>query len=663
MRGEIPMGPDKRGGKRALFPRGSFQAILLLAALLIPCAVKSQLPHPPLSEFSYEVGTDKIWTVFGHVRDLAGQPLGGAKVHIEPNGPLAKPQDLETNLQGEFRTTYRLDATQYSRLNVQVTASRAGYGDGRESAEFGAGNKTWEIILYLRPESGNPDVLPLSSLVMILAPRFRSQEALNQVPDAVRKDYQSGAEELFGEQTAIKAVPLLAKAVGREANCLNCRLLLGLAQLDAGSWTGANQQFAEAEKLLGPTPKGGAGSELYVILGVLETWQQREKTAVGYFLKALDTHPSDPIVLLELGRTLVMQQDWESADRYLEEALKAGAPPEARLLHARALLEEGDADAAAEEMQAYLDKRKPRDLPADARMVYLRLQERLELKSFEKVKSVASQPLEELIRAMPELKGLEPARSQDDLPLILAKVGESEARFFRSFPNTVSLEEIRMENLRRDGTPKEFGSEKSNYLLMASSENWGLGIREYRTSLAGKDAKPISLPSGSIRTKGFASASSVFHPTYQSGTQFRYLGRQTLDGQETLVIAFAQQPEKTQLIGRFDADGVSSAFLLQGVAWVDAQGYQIVRLRTDLLKPLPKVRLIRETTEIHYDLVRSKESPAGLWLPREVIVTVQWRGRTFRNIHHYSDYKFFNVATEEKRKEASQLPGPIVNPN
>jgi uncharacterized protein HemY len=96
-------------------------------------------------------------------------------------------------------------------------------------------------------------------------------------------------------------------------------------------------------------------------------------------------HPSDPIVLLELGRTLVMQQDWESADRYLEEALKARPPPEARLLHARALLEEGDADGAVEEMQAYRGKRKPRELPADARMVYLRLQERLELKSFEKV--------------------------------------------------------------------------------------------------------------------------------------------------------------------------------------------------------------------------------------------------------------------------------------
>jgi hypothetical protein len=86
-------------------------------------------------------------------------------------------------------------------------------------------------------------------------------------------------------------------------------------------------------------------------------------------------------------------------------------------------------------------------------------------------------------------------------------------------------------------------------------------------------------------------------------------------------------------------------------------------LRTDLLKPLPKVRLIRETTEIHYDLVRFKESPARLWLPQEMIVTVQWRWRTFRNSHHYSDYKFFNVATEEKRKEASQLPGPMVNPN
>jgi len=69
------------------------------------------------------------------------------------------------------------------------------------------------------------------------------------------------------------------------------------------------------------------------------------------------------------------------------------------------------------------------------------------------------------------------------------------------------------------------------------------------------------------------------------------------------------------------------------------------------------VRLERETTEIHFDEVHFKEIPSALWLPREVVVTVEWKGKTFRNQHEYSDFKLFNVATQEKRKDPDLPPG------
>jgi hypothetical protein len=164
-----------------------------------------------------------------------------------------------------------------------------------------------------------------------------------------------------------------------------------------------------------------------------------------------------------------------------------------------------------------------------------------------------------------------------------------------------------------------------------------------------------------MRTKAFTSASVVFHSSCQSATGFRYLGRQQIDGRETYAIAFAQQPAKAKMVGLIIVDGVSEPALVQGVAWADAQDYQIVRMRTDLLMPLPKVRMVRQTTEIHYSEAHFKDTPAGLWLPREVIVTVQWRGKTFRNSHHYSNFKRFNVAAEEKRKQKSAL--PEMNPH
>jgi hypothetical protein len=48
---------------------------------------------------------------------------------------------------------------------------------------------------------------------------------------------------------------------------------------------------------------------------------------------------------------------------------------------------------------------------------------------------------------------------------------------------------------------------------------------------------------------------------------------------------------------------------------------------------------------------------------QEVAVTVDWKGKTFRNSHRYSDFKLFNVATEERRKTAVPPSPPPENPN
>jgi hypothetical protein len=86
----------------------------------------------------------------------------------------------------------------------------------------------------------------------------------------------------------------------------------------------------------------------------------------------------------------------------------------------------------------------------------------------------------------------------------------------------------------------------------------------------------------------------------------------------------------------------------QGLAWVDPSSYQILRIRTDLLTPLPEVRLERETTEIDYGEVHFKTLAEAFWLPHAVTVTVGWNGKNLRNEHEYSDFKLFSVASSQK---------------
>jgi len=590
------------------------------------------------------------WTIFGRVTTLGGDPIRAAKVLVDTGA--VRPEILETNLKGEFTTQVSGTVTQYDALHVKVTASRDGYFTAHETADFLAKeNVTREIVVVLREASESSELLSPAALVASLEGRFRSPATLALVPGPAWKDYQKGADKLFVANSPQDAVSSLTKSVGKAPGCVNCRLLLCLAHLAGDGIASADLQEKEIDKLTQSGKMPQERATLLYIAGVVETWRNQNKNALGFFQKALALQPSDPNVLLEMGRTLLFEKNWEAADDYLEKAIKAGSSTEAHLLRARALMEEGDVSSAEGEMKAYIGDRPVRTLPTEARLTYLDLQQRVEMRSLSKVKSVVNQPLPELIKAMPELKGLEAAPNQDALPTILQKVGENVEAFFRDFSNTVSEEDIRVENLRADGQFKGGRTEKDNYLLTAKPEKWGLGLTEYRAAPDGSSTQPQEAHAGAMRTKGFASASVVFHPLCQGDARYRYLGRQQIDGRDTFVLAFAQQPEKAKMVGLIIVNGVSEPALVQGVAWVDAQNYEILRMRTDLLKPLSKVRLSRQTTVIHYDEIHFKDTPAGLWLPKEVVVTVDFKGHTFRNSHTYSNFKHFNVAAEEKRKE------------
>ena len=93
-----------------------------------------------------------------------------------------------------------------------------------------------------------------------------------------------------------------------------------------------------------------------------------------------------------------------------------------------------------------------------------------------------------------------------------------------------------------------------------------------------------------------------------------------------------------------------SAGLIHGLAWIDTGDFHIMRLHTDLLNPAPEVRLQKQTTEIQYQPVEFQGLSTPLWLPREVKVTVDWRGRILRNRHQYSDFKLFSTESRDEIK-------------
>jgi hypothetical protein len=175
----------------------------------------------------------------------------------------------------------------------------------------------------------------------------------------------------------------------------------------------------------------------------------------------------------------------------------------------------------------------------------------------------------------------------------------------------------------------------------------GIALEEYRTNNKGKR---IELGSSYLITSGFVSTPLFFHPRYQIGSVFRYLGRETI-GQQLQVLAFAQRPETAELIGSFRLTREPAVILTQGIAWIAPDTCQVVRMRTDLLVPRTDIQLEKQTSEIELREVRFEGVQRPLWLPQKVVVTIEWQHRIYRNQHHYRDYRLFSVETREDKKE------------
>ena len=100
---------------------------------------------------------------------------------------------------------------------------------------------------------------------------------------------------------------------------------------------------------------------------------------------------------------------------------------------------------------------------------------------------------------------------------------------------------------------------------------------------------------------GFAPLWLIFAAGNRSESNFHYLGMQKVEGHATYVITFAQVPAQVRKPSLLATATDTIPLLYQGVAWIDASDFQILRLRTDLLAPLPQLGLDRVT----YHRIRS----------------------------------------------------------
>lgn len=255
-------------------------------------------------------------------------------------------------------------------------------------------------------------------------------------------------------------------------------------------------------------------------------------------------------------------------------------------------------------------------------------------------------PMAQLVERIPELKTLRPAPDEQELPVILQKLGRSVDDFVREIGDLIAHEDVTQEKLNAKGKIKAKERVQDNYLILHPGYAWGASA-EYRMDDKGNRLGAIGLEKGYLVTSGYALSCISFSTVAQSQSRFRYLGEEKIDSREAYVLGFAQRPgEAIFLVTMRGTAGKDVDMLTQGILWVDKHSFQIIRMRSDLLAPRNEIRLDQLTTEVRFGEVQLQDVPNPLWLPSDVDVSMEIDKQKFRNVHRYTNYRRFRVSVK-----------------
>ena len=240
---------------------------------------------------------------------------------------------------------------------------------------------------------------------------------------------------------------------------------------------------------------------------------------------------------------------------------------------------------------------------------------------------------------------------------VLQKAESRLLTFVHDVDRFTATETLSHESINKYGIASAPEKRKFDYLVSIQDLHAGyLGVTEYRNG-GGAQAE---FPDG-IVTNGLPALVLVFHPYYAPNYEMTCEGLARANNELAWQIHFRQRPGKPNAIKsyQFGMNGPSYAVALKGRAWISADTYQIIRMETDIVAPVPQIRLLAEHTAIEYGPVKFRQADVTLWLPQSAEVYLAWQGRQMHRRHSFSNYLLFGIDEQQRiaaPKEAAASP-------
>lgn len=421
--------------------------------------------------------------------------------------------------------------------------------------------------------------------------------------------------------------------------------------------------------------------------------------AASYWTEALVHDPNYVPAIVSMGEALLNENQISEARVYLDRAAKidpdywrtqailaevawrTGATEET-VKHARRALELGHDEAvsvspllaralvaqATEVLRGYL-----KDHPDDfaAKKQFNALHSSSELPSSGEVNSDAPgrDPVAAVAhRAVPSNRSRWPPPEVDDdvLPVessltcnledVLQKAGQRVQEFVSNVQRFTAAESLLHESVNSSGKVSERQNKRYDYMVSIEEMQPGiLGVDEY---LGSGPAPAESL--GGVTSKGLPALVLIFHPYYSGDFSMSCEGLATWKGVRVWQVHFRQREDKPNRIRsyRIGWNSPPHPVALKGRAWFLEDSYQIVGLETDLIAPLPDIRLTVDHTSIEYGPVHFTSRGLDMWVPRSAEVFSDLKGKRIHQRMDFSNYLLFSVDDTQKISAPKTIPEP-----
>jgi tetratricopeptide (TPR) repeat protein len=531
----------------------------------------------------------------------------------------------------DTRATKDHEATGQLSVQIQHLAGTAFF----EGASIALFTRDIEVKLSTKSDQGGHahfTALPIGEyLLEITAPGYRTVQEQVMI---------SGTHE--SQSLVVSMVPTSIDAKSRGAASVSSKALKetekALQSLQVNKLDDAQQHLGRA---LAIDPNFTDGNYL---MGVLLLRRKESGKASGYLQKSVGLSPNHAPALLALGEAEYLQQDYpraiESLERFLRIQPQSPQAPTAQK-YVEAMRRFQLVNAGAEKTTGSLSPSplgvsdsKATDSGTEAA--------NLELPPLPEIT-----PTTETNWAPPDVDDEKiDLDSTAGCPLdeVVRSAGNRVQELVKNVDRFTATEEIDHFNLSPMGLQTSRESRKFDYLVeirqLGTSE---LDVEEYRNGSVSVQEFP-----GHIATVGLPSLALIFHPYFQAKYEFKCEGHGSWHGKSAWLVHFELRADQASAMLVYNVAGHSRAVGLKGRAWIDADTSQIFAMESDIMHPIPEIRLLRDHQLIEYGPVSFRNNSMQLWLPKSADWYCSLSGRRYHRRHTFSQFLLFSVDDKQR---------------